>query len=595
MVAGLLICCVSGAFSQASSPDAGAEPDLQRRRQISDLLGQANMQLYFHRDLEAAKARCNEVLHIDPQNAEAKFYLDLIDKRLTGPEPVRSPISALPVAGAPPEATTGTAPAATPTPAAAPAVAPAGPAAPIPEEIVVHPIEPSPAGWPSQTLALWGALALLAVLLLAALLLVVERLIKNRRKVVIEAPGPAKPVSPEMKTAPAAVVEREYAPGTIDDFPIGPEPSALTIESDLAPAESVPSVSGEDTADYWNQGARKTPAVPPPPAPPPSAEEEEFDAAAFIPAHMAFGPESEPPPAKAESEPRRDESSSGAFFKQIIETERGMDDIEAPGEPIARDTDEDSDVPIVIEAVSKPSAAPARPPQPAPPPASRPAADKADEALFRLREDALEAGPPVPAAPRREAELQSLPFSLEGSLDETEYATDAGFVGMTEQESIDAPMSRDDNTSLRVEDDFPTSPKLKPDPMRRTPAAQSEHDEIPIRLGENVPVRSQDDALLAELPAAHHEEILITPGTGGALDETQLFAGDVVTADSTMINKQARPRAIFQDQLARGLAAMERGHWKDAVKHLAIAHAMNPTDDYALTKLTEARKHRNGE
>jgi hypothetical protein len=87
------------------------------------------------------------------------------------------------------------------------------------------------------------------------------------------------------------------------------------------------------------------------------------------------------------------------------------------------------------------------------------------------------------------------------------------------------------------------------------------------------------------------DEIVITPGRRG--DNARVGADDQPPAgphESTMIDGRARHKAVFQDQLARGLDALQNARYAEAVKYLSVAHAMDPADTHAREKLREARE-----
>jgi hypothetical protein len=183
-------------------------------------------------------------------------------------------------------------------------------------------------------------------------------------------------------------------------------------------------------------------------------------------------------------------------------------------------------------------------------------------------------------------EVESIPFSLDVPLDETQ--ADAGEELEEPQVSDPLKVSEPEETvSIRLDEDFPLTETTAP--TSPVPAG----DTMPFDLHEDVHTESVRPG---EPPSqAVHDEILISAGSRRTSDRTADLADEEVNSESTMVDAQARHKAIFQDQLARGIAAMDKNNWKDAVKYLSVAHAMDPNDNYAREKLREAHEKRGSE
>ena len=193
-------------------------------------------------------------------------------------------------------------------------------------------------------------------------------------------------------------------------------------------------------------------------------------------------------------------------------------------------------------------------------------------------------------SPEEEEELvlptgagERTPFSLDVPVDQTETYMDEEpqLSGSLDVLHVTEP---DVGGSIRLDDDYRSTeaaPATSPMPVGETVALNLPEEET-----------DQPDELLR----SHQDEILITSGSPkpAAPDPAPAAAQDG-SSEVTMVDSRARHKATYQDQLARGVAAMEKQNWKDAVKYLAVAHAMEPTDDYCREKLREAHARQDSE
>lgn len=175
-----------------------------------------------------------------------------------------------------------------------------------------------------------------------------------------------------------------------------------------------------------------------------------------------------------------------------------------------------------------------------------------------------------------------VPFSLDMPLEQTEPDTQvtsppprAAGVGPVPESEPPLP--------VRVDDDFP----LGSEASAPLPASRSQ---TPPAGPPTQPIRQESEA-----PSKRYDEILISAGSRKSEDETALLPTDELTSEATLADGRARQKALCQDQLARGIAAMEDGQWQDAVKFLSIAHAISPDDPHIRNKLREAREKRDQE
>jgi len=582
-----------------------ADARLEKQRQVHELLTKAN-EAYMRGDVASAREKCNEVLKIEPDNTQARFMLGLIERRAGGAgfPGGRSPVSALPDAAhlreAVENARTTVPKVVLPSDLAASSAA-AGTLHPR-RAAVVPSQAPPPAktpSWLSLTLLLWVAAAILVILVMVFIVLVFERFLAGKRQ----------------RIAQARLFEQlQIASAIAETAGEGEAAAAQAAFAAVAPAEeySSPAPADEERSapdsppddreiDYWGGGAEKK-KVSPTAVPmvdqaaggeSPAAPEEED----VIPAEKAFA---------GEVAPAEESTPSG-------EIEIG--DLE-PGEPAPEG-----------EFPAGPGAAPAgggeETPEPAEPPflsSLEPLAED-DSGPISLEGIAIQT-PSIEGDTglRGPGEVDSLSgdrdfggLRVETLSDEEKEETSPSSLGIggapagTEGPDSEGALrlsdevSADEVASIRLEGEVveeketsPPSPppvpagKEKPKPADTDPVAPKK-EPIPAEPDELADLEEEEGP-----DRDYLEEIVVAEGRP-TQDKTAPLSGEEIGSDSTMVNSRARHKAVFQDQLARGLDAMEKGHWHDAVRFLSVAHAMDPTDQYALEKLREARKKRDEE
>jgi hypothetical protein len=600
--------------SAGATTDTKVDRELERTKQRLELLTQARADLYVRRDPRAAIEKCKKILEIEPEDATARFYMDTAQRRLAVGGTTESRVSGLPsqkqIEAAVARTHASTAPV-----AATPAALPGPSSGPITRSgsgaVVINPEDrPGPRwAWLPRHLLRRGALAGLFVLFFAALALVVERVLRSRRPRKASGPGAeraytAQPIEPHRAGREADSFEFLKSESHMqDDYPTGPGGDAPS-ELDVAPAPPVTAEAvsssqpnsrpGEDSEiSYWETGLASEPrpsTISPVTAAVSQTEEEELE---YVPADKAFaGDRSDYPSLE-----------SGTDF------DRGEDEIvvasAAPPGPRVRPTPppppirlgespdkrEDSAGPIQMD-LSASTAPPPLPPRELPPERPR-EIQRIDEAPAMLEsEDPLARE----AEGSAHADSATDPYAFPvDSLPEAAQATESE-VRPAPVQGQNLPVNAEP-LRLRVEEEFiPGAKAPSPDDSKPTLIVPlPEPPRAPERLIGISRAALENGANAIAPDPEHYEEILITAGKHGGPGHTIHLAGEEVTADSTMINSRARHKAIFHDQLARGVSAMERRHWKDAVKYLSIAHAMDPTDEYALRCLQEARGRREGD
>jgi hypothetical protein len=480
-----------------------------------------------------------------------------------------------------------------------------------------------------------AGIALFIVIALLVALMVLDRLWagKRQRQAQAEMFEQLRTSSQVAATEPQVEVPPP-PPESHEDFPVGvavpggdveqpepaaPAPSSLAepAETELSPATG-PSESLDDDAeiDYWedDKGKRRRPAIVggmvsgDDSAHAPSATE---DDSGIISADLAFGGEQPGLELPAEGEelpaPAGEVRRDGDEFDAGPATGGPLGTTEPePALSISPEALQDDEGPITLDGVSYDA------------PEIEPAEDLDDAGgeKRQLREaqrlageggDATpedqpgaDAAPSEPNAPSSDNKPDEIPFTLDLPLEDTKTQAEGAPGSSPARDTFDEPGQ--DEPSLPVDDDFPLSGGSGPQAQAKPQSLLSDtmvldRDEPPAGQPPAAPA-APAVAPRTEPPAAPPEdieEILITPGRPSGTDQTAPLAGDEISSESTMIDSRSRHKAVYQDQLARGLAAMEKGHWNDAVKFLSVAHAMDPTSDYANDKLREARERRDAE
>jgi len=571
LLAGLLALGTVGSQAQTTSaPATGTskiDPALRRRGDLIRLINQAKEDLLFNNNPEAAKQKCLEALAIDPENPDARFFLAQTERQLklksaAGP---RSPISSLPGADNLQDAVVR----ARVTAARDRTATATMPTSPLLRTAVVGersgyvPPRPTPV-WLSQQYLMWGAVILLAAILILILVMVYDRLLAGKRQRMAQAEffeQMQAVAAKQMFESPVGESSLTEMPD--DDFPIG---ASVPREQPALPAPAGPRVAEDAEVDYWEEekpkagsSAPAAAAVSPPPSPPKAVEEEPE----IIPAGKAFGDEAfEFGPNIQRSKGARSGSQrqAGDVAASVPPVEAGPARASAAGRPVsAPPPPEDAGEPVALEGLF----------------VQTPTIRDFDELPAESRGESYDMHAPS---------IEELPFMLDAPLERTETIVDQG-----EASPLPAmdPNPPEEVASVRLDDDFPIAANAE------APAGSlMDRSEAPggfRAAGASYEERS------AELPSDLHDEIVISPGPRKMPDETVHLAAGEIASESTMIDNQARHKAVFQDQLARGLASLEKGNYKDAIKFLSVAHAMDPTDDYARNKLHEAHEKRGSE
>jgi hypothetical protein len=593
IVAGLSFWLTVESWAQSSKPLQGTvpagDPALVRQKNLKELLSQAREQLMYNHNPEAAKEKCQQALAIDPDNAEAHFFLAQAERQLKGEALMgaRSPVSALPDPAKMSEAVARSRPTTTivvlPSDRAGTRTA-----AQVMRRAVVDSKETYVAPqavpvWLNRRYLIWAVAALGGVAAIAMGATVYSRFFPGKRR-----RGGLVPASEETQPTPKAVFEPPEGVSTLgvaasDDFPIG---LAAPISATAAAARKSPVSKGDAEVDYWEDRSQKgrggsaiTAVVEGKAAP--GEEEEKVET---LPAGAVFGDEElklAPPKAAAAAQPSkpgkvaRPTTSSAATRPVSPQPATASAAPQRPASP-AKPTPKATDKPSSLDGISIQS----------PVSTDFDVSDTAaGEERLPLEEAAVSPEVQKKLSSARD-EVESIPFSLDVPLDETQ--TDAGEELEEPQVSDLLKVSEPEETaSIRLDEDFPLTEATAPtSPM---PAG----DTMPFDLHEAV--RTESVRPGEPSSQAVHDEILISSGSRRTSDRTADLADEEVSSESTMVDAQARHKAIFQDQLARGIAAMEKNNWKDAVKYLSVAHAMNPNDNYTREKLREAHEKRGSE
>jgi len=568
LVLGLLAVLTAGAWAQTSivlpTSAIPTDPAIKRKGELMLLINQAKEELFLNHP-DVARQKCLQVLTLDPQNPDARFILAQAERQLRGEAmDKRSPVSVLPDPSKLPEAL------ARSRPTTSVVVLPRDQrntgilysAVADGKEAVSAP-RPTPF-WLTQRYLVGASILLLAVILILPIWMLAERLLSGKRQRVAQAQ-----LFEQMQTA-LQIPEGESSLDTppMEDFPIGASlPSAGAGEARTAAS---PMGRGDAEVNFWGEDELKRRAAASPSGPPEREEEEVIPAEkAFADEDFAFGPASPMPPMSlpgAEKSPRPSEPAAPPATAKAPAASDSRARPSAPAAARAPTPVPEDEGPIELDGISLQETGikdfdewerPSRGEELGPAPGS-------------LEEMDYARGP-------TEAEIQEIPFSLDVPLEQTQAMTEeeeeaedtATLPVLPTPEEASKP---EEVATIRLEDDFPLGGVLPTvAPPSGGKAASEPHSPKPSE-----PAASLDD-LLGEVSPDPHDEILIS--SGGAPE-----------AEVTMFDDQARPKAVFQDQLARGLAALEKGNWKEAVKYLSVAHALEPTNDFARAKLREAHK-----
>lgn len=588
LTVGLWSLLTIASWGQSSNPlqtptDAG-DPALVRQKNLKELLNQARAELVFNRNPAAAKEKCLKALALDPDNAEAHLFLAQAEGLLKGQGPgeTRSPVSAFPDPAKISEAAVRARP--TTTVVRLPsdrAHAPTAAAMDIVRRTVVDTKEtyvaPKPRSvWLNQRRWMWVAIAFGAVVVIGTVTTVSLRLFGAKRRRMPSGVSPGQSRSPSPPSFEVPVGASTLGAGATDDFPIGgpaPKAKAATATAGAPTAGKAP----EDTAEeFWEKspkgkgGSVVTAAVESPSA------SEIGEEVPVLSASQIFGDE----------ELHLGPPKTGAVARPPSPSPRPQPATSAPPQR---------------PAAAKPSTAAAMPERPAPPAKPAPKEEAPSsllsgisidspviEGLDESKTDADKArgasSKPLfdlsgQMASGAEEEVEMIPFSFDVPVDQTETSSEEDN-GPSKVPSLLDVSEPEEMKPIRLEDDYPlgeTKAPILAAPIEKT---------APLNAGGQ---QRRDPDEPVQDP---YEEILISSGSRKSADPTAPLAGQQIGSESTLIDAQARSKAVFQDQLARGLAAMEKGLWKDAVKCLSVANAMNPADDYVRTKLREAREKR---
>lgn len=585
------------------------DPVLRRQREIHQIVNRIREELTVNRNPSRAKDLCNQILAMDPENAEALFYLGWAERQLRdgATTPTRSPISLVPdrLPASKDQPATRSLPT---TPTVGSTGASDGPTGGAPGRSL----------WLDNRYVKWIVIGLLGLVAVVVLVVVIDRLTARRRRRVAQAA-----LSNQMRAAAEAaqalaVPEPSVADEPeLEDFPIG---TTVPDGASALPAAPVPAPSGdgEEEIDYWDeQGEKDGPAEAAALAA--AASEEAFISgdefigrqeltpepdADVISAESVFADE-EPEigdqlprtgsPATAEFEP----PESAAVPTWPPASDRTPADVPPGSFPASSALDDDELEPISLDGIEVET------------PAIEQAEEKEPEEDLAERRELRSAQTSVEDlqfdVPPSFGESDEPPLSLDASFDaplgETQTLTEnGGQQPVRHLEDADEPLPDDaypeESLSSRAEDHPLGEPS--PEPAESlfsetvTFMRNEQEAERPAPADSEAPSPSIEVSEEVEFDETHHDEILIATGRPPA-DQTSPLAGQEISSESTMVDGKARHKAVFQDQLARGLAAMDKGHYKDAVKHLSVAHAMNPNDDYTLAKLRQAREKRDAD
>jgi hypothetical protein len=422
-------------------------------------------------------------------------------------------------------------------------------------------VAPRPAPvWLEPRYLVWAAAALGGVVVIAVGGMAWKRLAPKKRRRVAAAAAAADEEPP-----PEAVFElpegaSALGAGTDDDFPIGRASRAIAATVAAAPPAAA---SGEAEVDYWQDRTKKSKGSAPVTAMVEGAEPAEEEEAAI---------------------------SAKKIFGHAITGEENLEPLVLEG--VSQSPPPAKVAPPAPSRPSPPPKAPSRAPAasaipPRPAPTAPPASKQSKEPLLNDLEistpgikDYEESPIDLESAtggravlPEEEAEVPSgrreveaVPFSLDVPLDQTQTQAGEDREPSAGLDVLNVP-EPEDVAAIRLDEDYPLNPSA-----------------APLEVAEDA------QADLEKAADTVHDEILISAGSRKSAGAGASAGDGEINSESTMVDDQARQKAIFQDQLARGTAAMEKQNWKDAVKYLSVAHAMNPDDAYCRDKLREARE-----
>ncbi len=550
-----------------------ADPIIKRKGEILLLINQAKEELLFNRPAEA-KLKCEQVLAIDPENPDARFILAQAERQLKNAvSGRRTAISSLPDASKIQEAVERSRP--TTSVVVLPSDRMSSP--PAVRSAVADPregIAPRPAPvWLSQKYLVGAAVVLMAILGFVLAMLIWERFTSGKRHRAAQAQlfehMRAMAARGESISAGGFEVPEGFSRlAADDDFPVGvsapsspPAASAPPPHSaSTAPPKSKAAAGAEDELmDIWGAPGGGKPAAlrpgtiapahqAPAPAAPPEEEQE------LIPAASIFGDEIAPrapvvPPQPAPAAPPQ-----------------SVPPPPSPA-PVAAVTPEEDEGPIPLEDILARSTGL---------PGYREAEEESSESAPELRTDSFPLEEMDIKSDSPQARIEEVPFTLDTSFDQT-------LLDEEQEEPVSKPVlpspeeaeKPEEVGTIRLEDDFPLGTGEIPAadrPVGPEPLSAAGGDFIPPASPQTAP-----DVV---------EEVLFAPGASFSPSAVEPSPG----LDKTVVDEQARQKALFQDQLARGLAAMERGDWSEAVKFFSVAHAMDPADPFAQKKLREARE-----
>lgn len=584
--AALLFAAPMSAWSQGPGPtqatDGSVDPALARQKRLRELINRAREQLYVNRNPRAALETCREALRIDPNNQTAQFFLRMAERQLKGEvtTSTRTRVSSLPdeeiLAEAVARARASThvivlGPDALSSGAVGAAGGMAGKGYLPPR---ARPV------WLTTRNLMWVASALLALIFLMLIAVILDRLLTGKRHRQAYAEFSERIRAASSPSAQAAAAEAPFVPVATDDFDLG-TPASSTEEE---PVEvSTPTIPEDREIDLWKE-EKSEPTSAETTSETPTQEEVEP-----ISSSEVFGPD-EPIGEQPVAEPPAGAETAGAGPAQA---DFGPTPFSGPAPgtaasdlPVSPSPTAEEDEPIALEGISVETGSMETTEE-----EERQAAEKQP-----LRSELVLDDVPIEPEPKQEAVEETapeeLPFSLDVELEQTDSIAEDDYTAPP-LESVDAPPS-EEPTSLRLESGYPMLEEESAETKEQIAKSQPPQDEQPATEQPPSPeakAEPPDQPSTAEnVPQTYHDEILISTGSQKTSTETAPLAGEQITSESTMVNSEARHKAVFQDQLARGLAAMEEGRWKDAVKYLSVAHAMDPTDEYALAKLREARK-----
>lgn len=623
--------------AQASPDNSGAV--LQQQAEIDSLTGRIRSE-YLAGNLETAQALCKRALQLDPGNNTAQLYLGWVERQMKGTsgESTGSAVSAMPKVpymDAAVELSRPTTPAVVMTlPAGGRSAEPTRPA-PRPSVVGGTQSDGATPFWLKPGFLKWAALSLVGLIGALVLLMVGDRFLAGKRQRTAQ--------SRFFDHMNAASQEKEVLAGDVpevpaldEDFPVGvsvpgeaPEttektPPATDQMTEVPVAPVSPEGETDDTG-YWDLSDSRGGAIEEAPTPIAAGEEEESKAIAASDAFVGeepifdFGgsasaeeagaeedeeeaifdftePKSKAVPEHmgeqaAESEPGVSERDSEHEYDfEFGEAEEELDEDE-PGQsevPFLAETEEpDDEEPISLEGFDFQT-----------PSADMTEIDEEGEkrelrAEQELTEDVAVSG---------ESAVASSPLPDDEDFDEGPFSIS---LGTPHEETKTMAESDLPTPAPDASEDFDEIDPVSFDSKRSQTPPGAEDPDTDSLFADTVVLAPQDKAIgrnhseetpeparvdfSFEDPEASYDEILISGSENAGSDRSHRASQPDEAAESTMVDRTSRHKAVFQDQLARGLEAMEQGDWKGAVKFLAIAHAMSPGNDYASKKLREAR------